>query len=261
MNKWDPVDRTVPIVGLPADTTAIDGLHFHAVGDKYVRAVAEAADAAPVMIPSLGRLSRLPELLERLDGVVVTGATSNVRPDRYGAAVSEEAEPFDEHRDATTIDLIRLALSMSVPMLAICRGIQELNVALGGTLQSEIQNQPGKLDHRAPKSDDFDVRYGPVHGVTCAAGGILRRIMGTRELRVNSLHRQAIGRVAESLFVEATAPDGTIEAVSVKTAGAFALGVQWHPEYKAINNPDSVKLFQAFGDAARERARPRRIIA
>ena len=261
MNKWGPVDRTVPIVGLPADTTAIDGLHFHAVGDKYVRAVAEAVEAAPVMIPSLGRLSRLPELLERLDGVVVTGATSNVRPDRYGAVVSEEAEPFDEHRDATTIDLIRLALSMSVPMLAICRGIQELNVALGGTLQSEIQNLPGKLDHRAPKSDDFDIRYGPVHGVTCAAGGILRRIMGTRELRVNSLHRQAIGRVAESLFVEATAPDGTIEAVSVKTAGAFALGVQWHPEYKAIANPDSVKLFQAFGDAARERAGARRVMA
>lgn len=198
MNKWEPVDRTVPIVGLPADTTSKDGLHFHAVGDKYVRAVAEVADAAPVMIPSLGRLSRLPELLERLDGVVVTGATSNVRPDRYGAPVSVESEPYDEHRDSTTIDLIRLALAMSVPMLAICRGIQELNVALGGTLQSEIQNLPGKLDHRAPESDDVDVRYGPVHTVTCAAGGLLRRIMGTRELVVNSVHRQAIGRLADS---------------------------------------------------------------
>ncbi len=251
----------MPLIGLPSDSTFIDDIPFHAVGDKYVRAVAEASDAAPVMIPSLGSLFHLPQLLERFDGIVVTGATSNVHPARYGAIASPDSEPYDEDRDATTLDLIRCALSMAVPLLAICRGHQELNVALGGTLQSEVQEQPGKLDHRAPKTDDFDVRYGPNHSVICAGGGILRRIMGRRELQVNSLHRQAVGRVASGLFVEGTAPDGTIEAVSVKNASAFALGVQWHPEYKATENPDSVKLFSAFGDAARERAARKRLAA
>lgn len=251
----------VPVVGLPADTVFIDGLPFHAVGDKYVRAVAEVSEAAPLMIPSLGKLIHLPGLLERLDGIVVTGSTSNVRPDRYGQAPHADAEPYDEHRDATTLDLIRQTLAMGIPMFAICRGVQELNVALGGTLHTEIQNLSGKFDHRAPQTDNFDERYGPVHSVTCANGGILRRLLGKREAYVNSLHRQAIGRLADSLFVEATASDGTIEAVSVKNAKSFALGVQWHPEYKAAENPDSVKLFAAFGEAVRERAARKRLAA
>lgn len=260
MGRNDRLAHTPPLVGLPADTTDIGGLVFHAVGDKYVRAVAEVSRAAPLMIPSLGRLIDLSGLLERLDGVVVTGATSNVQPHRYGMNQTAGTEPHDPMRDATTLDLIRACLSAGVPLLAICRGIQELNVALGGTLQSEVQDLPGKLDHRAPESDDFDVRYGPVHPVTCASGGILRRLVDKREIMVNTVHRQAIRKLADDLFVEATAPDGTIEAVSVKSAKGFALGVQWHPEYKASENPDSVKLFSAFGDAARERAAHRRSV-
>ncbi len=252
------MSNITPVVGLPADMTEKDGLPFHAVGDKYVRAVAEVSGANPVMIPSLGKLVRLPDLVDRLDGVVVTGATSNVEPHRYGLSNVAETEPHDPMRDATTLDLIRVALDTGTPMLAICRGIQELNVALGGTLQAEVQDLPGKLDHRAPESDDLDVRYGPVHAISCASGGILRRLMGQREIMVNTVHRQAIGKLADGLFVEATAPDGTIEAVSVRNATAFAIGVQWHPEYKASENPDSVKLFSAFGDAARERATARR---
>ena len=247
-----------PVVGLPADMTEKDGLPFHAVGDKYVRAVAEVSGANPVMIPSLGKLIRLPELVDRLDGVVITGAASNVEPHRYGHDNNAGTEPHDPMRDATTLDMIRVAVGTGTPMLAICRGIQELNVALGGTLQAEVQDLPGKLDHRAPESNDHDVRYGPVHPVSCASGGILCRLMGRREIMVNTVHRQAIGKLADGLFVEATAPDGTIEAVSVRNAAAFAIAVQWHPEYRADENPDSVKLFSAFGDAARERAAARR---
>lgn len=258
MGRNDNLSHTTPLIGLPADTTDIGGLVFHAVGDKYVRAVAEVSRAVPLMIPSLGKLIDLPGLLGRLDGVVVTGATSNVEPHHYGMGQAANTEPHDPMRDATTLDLIRACLSTGIPMLAICRGIQELNVALGGTLQSEVQDLPGKLDHRAPDSDDFDVRYGPVHSVTCASGGILRRLVDKREIMVNTVHRQAIRKLADDLFVEATAADGTIEAVSVKSAIGFALGVQWHPEYKASENPDSVKLFSAFGDAARERAAHRR---
>lgn len=254
MEKNENPAFITPLIGLPADTIDVAGLMFHAVGDKYLRAVAEVSGGIPLMIPSLGKLIDLPELLERLDGVVITGATSNVEPHHYGATDTSNTEPHDPMRDATTLDLIKASLSAGIPLLAICRGIQELNVALGGTLQSEVQDLPGKLDHRAPQSEDFDVRYGPVHSVTCANGGILRRLTGKRELMVNTVHRQAIKRLADGLFVEATAPDGTIEAVSVKSATGFALGVQWHPEYKASENPDSVKLFSGFGDAARERA-------
>ena len=246
MGRNENLAHIVPLIGLPADTTDIGGLLFHAVGDKYVRAVAEVSRAAPLMIPSLGKLIDLSGLLERLDGVVVTGATSNVEPHHYGINQAVNTEPHDPMRDATTLDLIKACLSAGVPLLAICRGIQELNVALGGTLQSEVQDLPGKLDHRAPQSDDFDVRYGPVHSVTCAGGGILRRLVDKREIQVNTVHRQAIRRLADDLFVEATAPDGTIEAVSVKSATGFALGVQWHPEYRASENPDSVKIIFRF---------------
>ena len=241
-----------PLVGLPADTF-LRGPHvFHGVGDKYVRSVAVAAEAVPVMIPSLGSLMRLPQLLARFDGIVMTGSISNVHPTEYGAKPDPRAEPHDEARDATTLDLIRLTLDMAIPLFVICRGIQELNVALGGTLQSEVQEISGKLDHREIKHDDMDTRYAARHKAMLAPGGVLQGILGVPEIEVNSLHRQAIGRLAPNLQVEATATDGTIEAVSVRGARAFALGVQWHPEYKVMDNPDSVKIFAAFGDAVRD---------
>jgi putative glutamine amidotransferase len=247
----------LPLVGLPADHFLHADLPFHGVGDKYVRAVATAAEATPLIIPSLGSVLRLPELVAALDGLVITGSASNVHPARYGAAPSRAAEPYDEARDATSLDLIRIALDTGLPLFAICRGLQELNVALGGTLHSEVHDMPGKLDHRAVKSDNADVRYGPRHKISLAPGGRLAAILERAEISVNSLHRQAIARPAAALLVEATAPDGTIEAVSVRNAGSFALGVQWHPEYKVMDNPDSVKLFAAFGEAVRARARLR----
>ncbi len=246
-----------PLIGLPADAFTHAKLPFHGVGDKYVRAVAEACQATPVIIPALGSLIRLPQLIASLDAIVITGSISNVHPMRYGTAPTPAAEPYDESRDATSLDLIRITLDHAIPMFCICRGIQELNVALGGTLQSEVQTVPGKLDHREVDSENPDVRYGPQHKITLAPGGVLAQILDAKEIEVNSLHRQAIARLAAPLQVEATASDGTIEAVSVKKAEDFALGVQWHPEYKVMDNPQSLQMFEAFGDAARTRATAR----
>ena len=242
-----------PLVGLPADTYAHDGLVFHSAGDKYVRAVAEVARCAAVVIPAIGE-AQLDGLLDHLSGVVLTGALSNVHPPHYGLEASPEHEPYDHDRDRTTLALIARVLERAMPLLCICRGFQELNVALGGTLEGEVQLRRGRLDHRAPKALDLDQRYGPLHRIDITPGGPLEAILASRQIKVNSLHRQAVARLAEGLAVEALAPDGIVEAASVKGAEGFALGVQWHPEYKASTNPDSVKLFEAFGEAARRYA-------
>jgi putative glutamine amidotransferase len=246
-----PASRALPLVGLPSDTHEASGLVYHSIGDKYLRAVAEAARCAPVMLPSLGDGGLIEATLDRLDGVVMTGATSNVHPPRYGSRPTVDHEPYDHSRDAATLSLIPRVLARGMPLLCICRGYQELNVVLGGTLETEVQRGVGRLDHRAPPSDDLDIRYGPAHDVTLTPGGRLEAILGKPAARVNTVHRQAIARLADGLAVEARAPDGVIEAVSVKGATGFALGVQWHPEYKAAQNPDSVKLFEAFAAAAR----------
>jgi putative glutamine amidotransferase len=252
----------LPLVGVPACVRDVDGQPFHTVGDKYVRALAISAGVAPLMIPSLGGdLVDLHRLLRSLDGVMMTGSPSNVHPSHYGQAESVEAEPFDIARDATSLALIRLALDEGVPLLAICRGYQELNVALGGSLHVRVHEVPGRMDHRRPQHAELDVQYGPHHPVALRAGGPLAayaRAAGIDgPLMVNSLHWQGLDRIAATLTVEAEAEDGTPEAVSVKGAKAFALGVQWHPEYKAWENPFSRQLFEAFGAAARARAAAR----
>jgi len=246
-----------PLIGVPADVKLIDGTPFHAVGDKYVRAIAVASEAMPFVIPAFGPLHDVPALVHRLDGLMLTGSPSNVHPRHYGAAPTPEHEPHDPERDETTLPMAREALAQGVPLLAICRGMQELNVALGGTLHARVHELPGREDHRALKVPDLDVKYGARHAVALTPGGAFERLAGKRELIVNSLHWQAIDRPAERLAVEAIAPDGTIEAVSVKDARGFALGVQWHPEYKVLDDEFSVRLFRAFGDAARARARAR----
>jgi putative glutamine amidotransferase len=246
-----------PVIGLPADLRHIDGLPFHAVGDKYLRAIAEAAGGLPLIIPAFGDLHDLPDLVRRLDGILLTGSPSNVHPTYYGVAATPEHKPHDEARDETTLPLIDEVLNQGVPMLAICRGMQELNVALGGTLHARVHELPERLDHRRPQHDDMDVQYGPRHTISLMPDGILSRLAGSTELEVNSLHWQALDEVAPRLRIEALAPDGTVEAVSVRDARNFALGVQWHPEYRALDNPFSATLFTAFGASARERAEAR----
>lgn len=246
-----------PIVGVSACVKTPDGRPWHMVGEKYLTAVTDVAGALPLILPALGGRLDLAALVERLDGLVLTGSPSNVHPGRYGEAPSPAAEPYDEARDATILALIPLALEAGLPILAICRGFQELNVALGGTLHPEIHTLAGRDDHRRPQDNDPDVQYGPRHPVTFLAGGVFERIAGTRQVQVNSLHFQGVANLAPRLVPEGIAPDGTVEAVSVEDAKALAVGVQWHPEYKATENGFSRRLYGAFAEAARARAATR----
>jgi putative glutamine amidotransferase len=242
-------DSAPPLIVVAADVRPADGYVWHAAAETYLTAVVHACGAIPLVLPSLGEAIDFDALLARVDGVLLPGSRSNVHPSRYGNPPTRLAEPHDPRRDAVTLPLIAAALRSGVPLFAICRGMQELNVALGGTLIAEVQEEPGRNDHRAPASDDPDQRFAISHTVTIAPGGMLAGILGTGTIRVNSLHRQAIGRLAAGLAVEATAPDGTVEAVSVRDAASFALGVQWHPEYWVRTDVPSQKLFAAFGAA------------
>ena len=243
-----------PLIGVPACLTVDEGFGFHRVGDKYVTAVLDGAGGLPLLIPTLGPRLDLEALLGRLDGLLITGARSNIEPHHYGGGPPPEGSPNDPARDATVLPLIREAIAQAVPLFAICRGIQELNVALGGTLHGEVQALPGRIDHRSDKSVPPQERYRDAHAIALTPGGTLQALLdGAAEIRVNSLHGQAIDRLAPGLVVEATAQDGTIEAVSVTGAPAFALAVQWHPEWRVLDNPVSRRLFAAFGAACRAR--------
>lgn len=245
-----------PLVGVTSCLKPRDGLHFHSVGDKYVEAVVAGASCLPVLVPALGARLDPDRLLDRLDGLMVTGSPSNVEPSHYGGPAPREGNLADPARDATTLPLIRRAVERGVPLLAICRGIQELNVALGGTLHQHLHELADRLDHRSDKTRTYPERYGPAHPVTLTPGGRLQAILGgVSRIEVNSLHGQGIDRLAAGLAVEAVADDGTIEAVSVAGAKGFALALQWHPEWGVLENPVSRRLFAAFGDAARAQAR------
>lgn len=231
----------------------------HAVVKKYVDAVVDGADGMPLLIPAEGDEEAAAAIVTRIDGLLVPGSPSNVEPHHYNGEPSLPNTLHDPARDAIVLPLLRAAVKADLPVLAICRGIQELNVALGGTLHQRVYELPGRLDHRAPKLDSVDARYAHgAHGVELTAGGMLERLIGRRSLTVNSLHHQGIDRLASSLAVEAVAPDGQIEAVRV-SAASFAIGVQWHPEYRFAENPVSAKLFAAFGAACRARAKARRL--
>lgn len=249
---------TMPLVGVTSCLKPRDEIHFHSVGEKYVDAVAVGAEAIPVLIPALGERLGIDALLDRLDGVMITGSPSNVDPNLYGGPPARADNEADPARDATTLPLIRRALERGIPLLGICRGLQELNVALGGSLHQHVHELPGRIDHRSDKSKPMRERYGLAHPVEIIAGGRLQALFdGAARIEVNSLHGQGIDRVAARLLVEAVADDGTIEAVSVRDSRGFALAVQWHPEWHVLDNPYSRRLFTAFGDAARARARER----
>lgn len=252
---------SMPIVAIPADIRELDGTTWHVVQTQYVNAAVGGAGVLPLIVPALESGHDIDAVLDRVDGVLVSGSRSNVHPSLYGKIAEEKDGPFDPARDATTMPLIRRAIERGIPLLAICRGIQELNVALGGTLASEIQELPGKADHRRREDPDRDVQYAIHQAVRVKEGSCLAAALGAGEIKVNSLHRQAISDTAPGLAVEAVADDGTVEAVSVIGAKAFAVGVQWHPEYWVGNDAPSNALFQAFGNAVREHAAMRRLAA
>jgi putative glutamine amidotransferase len=247
----------LPLIGVCACYRHVGDNPFHMAGDKYVRAIGEGAGGLPMILPSLGDWYDVAALTGRLDGLLLTGSPSNIEPRHYDGTPSAPGTEHDPVRDATVLPLIRGALAAGLPLLAICRGIEELNVALGGTLHQCVQELPGRLDHRACKEDPVDQRYEPAHTVALTEGGQLATLLGAQELTVNSLHAQAVDRPAGRIAIEAVAPDGTIEAVRVEDASAFALGIQWHPEWRCMESPASRAIFAAFGDACRERARAR----
>lgn len=244
-----------PIVGVPACAETIDGRSNHRVSTRYVSGLIDGAGCLPLLVPAVGEVACFKTLLERLDGLFLTGAASNVEPGHYDGKASREGTPHDPERDATTLPLIRLAVELGVPVFAVCRGIQELNVAFGGTLHQNVHELPGKNEHRMNRSLPSELRLGPRHPVALQAGGLLARLWdGGGEVMVNSLHAQAIDRPGDGLFVEAISDDGVIEAVSMPDAEGFVLGVQWHPEYPVpFDAPLSREMFDAFSAACRAR--------
>lgn len=241
--------RPLPIVGIPACTRTVNERLIHTIADKYPSAVIEATGCLPVAIPAVGSRIDILAVLDLLDGLLLTGSPSNVHPSEYGCEPLDAEIMHDPARDATTLPLIREAVRRDLPVLAICRGIQELNVALGGTLHQRVHDLPGRLNHRSRKESP-DGPYGPAHSVILTPGGLLAALAGSEEILVNSLHSQGIDCPAPGLRVEAIAPDGQIEGVSLPQA-RFVVGVQWHPEYKVLENPVSAALFSAFGRACR----------
>ncbi|MEM6711394.1 MAG: gamma-glutamyl-gamma-aminobutyrate hydrolase family protein [Pseudomonadota bacterium] len=251
-----------PLVLISADQRSFDGYMWHVAIDTYIRAVNDVSDLAPVIVPALGKSLDIEALLGSANGLVLTGSRTNVHPERYGQTASKAHEPYDPSRDATTLPLVRAAVAQGMPVLAICRGHQELNVAFGGTLDTEIQEIDGRQDHRGlPADAPPDVRFKQRHTVQITADGCLASILGEVDVTVNSVHRQAVSEVGDGLAVEAQAEDGTVEALSVVGAAGFTLGVQWHPEHWASQSADadtpSTKIFRAFGNAVRDYAATR----
>jgi putative glutamine amidotransferase len=241
----------LPLIGIPSCLRSINERTFHTVNERYPNAVIDAVGGLPLLIPAIGPKTDCGAVLAALDGLLLTGSPSNVEPFHYGGPPSREGTLHDPDRDATTLPLIREAVRRNMPVLAICRGIQELNVALGGTLHQRIFEMPERFSHKRrqrPMMIPDNERYGPAHSVALTPEGLLARLAGATEIMVNSLHGQGIDRPAPDLVIEAVAPDGQIEAVSLPTA-RFVVGVQWHPEYKPLENPFSRALFEAFAQA------------
>lgn len=253
--------QPLAVIGIPCcrrEIVSPTGNHpAHAVVKKYVDAVVDGAGGLPLLVPAEGDTAWAETLVARLDGLLMPGSPSNIEPHHYAGDPSLPDTLHDPARDAIVLPLLRAAVKADLPVLAICRGIQELNVALGGTLHQNVHLVPGRLDHRAPALEALDDRYAHrAHGVALTAGGYFERLAGSRELKVNSLHSQGIDRLAASLRVEAVAPDGQIEAVTLPTA-RFIVGVQWHPEFRFAEDAFSRRLFAAFGEACRAYAATR----
>jgi len=240
-----------PLIGVVSDRR-MQGEHpFHMVGEKYLQALVDGADAYPVVLPSLAEGFDVLDILNRLDGLFLTGSPSNVEPHHYMGDPSDPGTWHDPERDLAVLALIPAAIRVGMPLFAVCRGFQEVNVSFGGTLHQRVHEVPGYRVHKENPDDPLEVQYGPSHEVNFVDGGLLHSITGRKSATVNSLHSQAVDILGDELELEARAEDGLVEAFTVRDAPGFTLGVQWHPEWKVLDDPVSSSIFRAFGDACR----------
>jgi putative glutamine amidotransferase len=240
-----------PLIGVVSDRRMVGKHPFHMVGEKYLRALVDGAEAYPVALPSLADGFDVLDILDRLDGLFLTGSPSNVEPHHYMGDPSRPGTRHDPDRDASALALIPAAIRAGMPLFSVCRGFQEMNVAFGGSLHQHVHEVPGYGMHKENADDSLDAQYAPAHEVEFSADGLLSRITGKRRVQVNSLHSQGIDRLGKGLNVEATADDGLVEAFSVSGSPGFTLAVQWHPEWKILENPVSMSIYAAFGNASR----------
>lgn len=248
-----------PVVGVIANTHIVEN-RFPAqlCGERNLRALAEVAGALPVVFAGAPEITDIGALLDVVDGILLTGARANVHPTRFRTEPHAAHEPYDERRDAVALDLVEICVARGIPLFGICRGLQEMNVAFGGSLHPEIRELPGRINHRMPRLATGEIHPDPTvvfadrHEVSLIADGVFARLLGRETISVNSLHGQGILEPGERVIVEGVAADGTIEAISIADAPGFALGVQWHAEYDPQHNPVNRALFQAFGAALLE---------
>jgi putative glutamine amidotransferase len=247
-----------PVVGVIGNSHLVEGrFAVQAVGERNLRAVAEVADALPLMFAGAPDITDIGALLDVVDGILLTGARANVHPARFGTEPHPRHEPYDDARDAMALALVEACVARGVPLFGICRGFQEMNVAFGGSLHPEIRELPGRMNHRMPRLEtgeihpDASVVFADRHNVSLVRGGRFAQLLGCETIRVNSLHGQGILELGDRVVVEGVAEDGTIEAIRIADAPGFALGVQWHAEYDPQSNPINRTLFQTFGAALR----------
>lgn len=245
-----PHERTA-VVLIPACSNRVGAHEAHTAQRKYVDAVFYGAQCTALLIPAMGGQTDIDVILEHADGVFLSGSPSNVNAELYGETITQPHLPQDVHRDDVTIPLIQKAVAMGIPIMGVCRGFQEINVAMGGTLHQAVHDVEGLDDHREDKNAPLDDQYGAAHPVHLVEGGMMSQLLGKTELMVNSIHGQGINRLGDGLTAQAYAPDGLIEAFCIESHTRFGMAVQWHPEWKMYENPDALKLFEAFGNACR----------
>jgi putative glutamine amidotransferase len=251
-----------PVVGVIGNSHRVENrFTVQMVGERNLRAVAEVSGALPLMFAGLPEITDIGALLEVVDGIVLTGARANVHPTRFNTEPDVKHEPYDIHRDEVALQLSQACVARGIPLFGICRGLQEMNVAFGGSLHPEIREIPGRMNHRMPRLENGEIHPDPTvifadrHEVALTPGGAFATLLGCDRIKVNSLHGQGILEPGKRVVIEGIAEDGTIEAIRIADAPSFALGVQWHAEYDPQKNPINRKLFEAFGEALRGNAR------
>ncbi|MCH8466151.1 MAG: gamma-glutamyl-gamma-aminobutyrate hydrolase family protein [Roseinatronobacter sp.] len=248
-----------PVVGIIGNSHLINNEYpAHAGGRMNSEAVSEVCRCLPLLIPADPRLVSVAELMEVCDGFLLTGGRPNVHPEEYGEDETPAHGAFDRARDAITLPLVRACVARGQPLLGVCRGFQEVNVAMGGTLYPEIRDLPGRMNHRMPPDGSLEEKFALRHKVQFLEGGVFHRLLGAPEVMTNTLHGQGIKTPGKDIVIDGHAPDGTPEALYIRGARGFTLSVQWHPEWQAGQDPVSRPLFEAFGAAVRDWAAKRR---